>query len=75
MSDQNKREQENQAPTLWQSWFSVLSGFFGVQSSARRKRDFTHGKASHFIILGLLATVLLIGLLVGLVKLATSLAG
>lgn len=53
----------------------MLSGFFGVQSSAKRKRDFTHGKASHFILLGALATVLLISLLIGMVKLATSLGG
>lgn len=75
MAGKDDREQKHQTPTLWQSWVSVLSGFFGVQSSAKRERDFTHGKASHFILLGLLATVLLIGLLVGMVKLATSLAG
>jgi len=62
-------------PTLWQSWMSVMAAFFGVQSSANRERDFTRGKASHFILLGLLATVLLIAVLVGLVKLATTLAG
>ncbi|MES1927568.1 DUF2970 domain-containing protein [Salinisphaera sp. T31B1] len=56
-------------PTLWQSWMSVLAAFFGVQSSANRERDFTRGKASHFILLGLLATVLLIGLLIGVVVL------
>jgi Mg/Co/Ni transporter MgtE len=75
VADEGDRERKDQTPTLWQSWVSVLSGFFGVQSSAKRKRDFTHGKASHFILLGLLATGLLISLLVGVVKLVTSLAG
>ena len=50
-----------------------MAAFFGVQSSANRERDFTRGKASHFILLGLLATVVLIGVLIGLVKIATSL--
>ena len=75
MADSNDRERHARPPTLWQSWMSVLAAFFGVQSSANRERDFTRGKASHFILLGVLATVLLIALLVGLVKLATSLAG
>jgi len=61
-------------PTLWQSWMSVMAAFFGVQSSANRERDFTRGKASHFILLGLLATVLLISLLVGVVMLIMRLA-
>ena len=42
--------------------------------SENRERDFTRGKASHFILLGVVATVLLVVLLVGLVKLATSVA-
>lgn len=75
MARDDNREREGKPPTLWQSWVSVLAAFFGVQSSANRERDFTRGKASHFILLGLLATILLIVLLVGLVKLATSLAG
>lgn len=54
---------------------SVLAAFFGVQSSANRERDFSRGKASHFILLGLLATVLLIAILVGVVTLVTTLAG
>ncbi|MBO9469866.1 DUF2970 domain-containing protein [Endozoicomonas sp. G2_2] len=52
---------------------SVMAAFFGVQSSANRERDFTRGKASHFILLGLLATVVLIAVIIGLVKLAMSL--
>lgn len=62
------------APTLWQSWMSVLAAFFGVQSSANRERDFTSGKASHFILLGLLATAVLIGLLAGIVALIMRMA-
>jgi len=43
-------------PTLWQVIASVSASFFGVQSSKNRERDFKHGKAAHFIVIGLLAT-------------------
>lgn len=59
---------ERQAPTLWQTLTSVLAAFFGVQSSANRKRDFTYGKASHFIVIGLIVTVLLVIGIVVLVR-------
>lgn len=78
MSDADRSHRDDDArrpPTLWQSWMSVMAAFFGVQSSANRERDFTRGKASHFILLGLLATVLLVLVLVGVVRLAMALAG
>ena len=65
---------ERRPPTLWQSWMSVLAAFFGVQSSQNRERDFTRGRASHFIVLGLLATALLVLVLVGAVWLAMAMA-
>ncbi len=49
--------------------FSVFAAFIGVQSDKNRKRDFTEGKFSHFVIIGLLAVVLFIGALVGIVSL------
>ena len=42
--------------TLWDTVASVGASFFGVQSSKNRERDFKHGKASHFVLVGLLAT-------------------
>ena len=42
--------------TLWQTIASVGAAFFGVQSSKNRERDFKHGKAAHFIAIGLVAT-------------------
>lgn len=75
MAGPSHDRREREAPTLWQTWMSVLAAFFGVQSSANRERDFTRGKASHFILLGLLATLLLIAVLLGAVKLITTLAG
>lgn len=57
-------------PTFWQTAGSVLAAFFGVQSSANRKRDFNRGKPVHYIVLGLMATVLFVVLLLGVVNLA-----
>ena len=39
--------------TFWQVLGSTLAAAFGVQSSKNRQRDFTHGKASHFILMGI----------------------
>lgn len=57
-------------PTLWQMLQSILAAAFGVQSGKNRARDFTHGKASHFIALGTLFTLVFILALIGLVQLA-----
>lgn len=42
---------------------SVAAAFFGVQSEANRKQDFTQGKFSHFVIAGIIGVVLFIGAL------------
>ena len=62
-------------PTLWQVIASVAASFFGVQSSKNRERDFKHGKAAHFIVIGLLATATFVGLVIMLVRLALHQAG
>ena len=51
---------------------SVLSAAFGVQKRKNLERDFTEGKPAHFIIAGLIATILFIFLLFGLVILITN---
>ena len=52
----------NEKPlTLFQMIGSVLASFFGVQSSKNRERDFKRGKASQFIIVGILMTVVWYG--------------
>ena len=48
---------------------SVAAAAFGVQSNANRERDFTHGKASHFIVAGILGTVVFLLLIAFVVKL------
>jgi len=67
--------EEPKPPTLWQVIASVAASFFGVQSSKNRARDFKHGKAAHFIVIGLLATASFVALVIMLVRLALHQAG
>jgi hypothetical protein len=53
----------------------VLAAAFGVQSGKNRARDFTHGKPSHFVVLGILFTAVFALTLFGIVKLVLHLAG
>jgi hypothetical protein len=62
-------------PTLWQMLHSVVAAAFGVQSGKNRARDFTHGKPSHFVVLGIVFTVIFALTLFGIVKLVLHLAG
>lgn len=39
---------------------SVLAAMFGVQSSKNRERDFTKGKPSTYIVIGIIMTVLFV---------------
>jgi hypothetical protein len=71
----NEPPKPEKAPTLGQVIASVLASFFGVQSSKNRERDFKHGKAAHFIVVGLLATAAFVGLVILLVRLALHQAG
>ena len=66
---------QQQPPGLVEVIKSVLASFFGVQSSKRRERDFTHGKPIHYILVGLLATVLFILIIWSVVSLVLYLAG
>ncbi|MDB6443880.1 MULTISPECIES: DUF2970 domain-containing protein [Pseudomonas] len=66
---------DNKPPTLLQMVHSVLAAAFGVQSGKNRARDFTHGKPSHFVILGIAFTVVFALTLFGIVKLVVHLAG
>ena len=62
-------------PTFWQVLHSVMAAAFGVQSAKNRTRDFTHGKPSQFLLLGLLFTVFFALTLFGIVKLILHMAG
>jgi hypothetical protein len=69
--DRAATELENIAPdkvTLWQTVWSVLAAFYGVQSSKARQRDFTKGDPLTFILVGVVLTAAFIGVLLGIVK-------
>ena len=68
-------KQEGRAPSLLSVLGSVLASMFGVQSSRKREEDFTHGKPSQYIIIGLLVTVAFMLAIWGVVSLVMNLAG
>mgnify|MGYP003600903945 CR=1 FL=1 len=68
-------DQSNKPPTFWQVLHSVMAAAFGVQSAKNRSRDFSHGKPSQFLVMGLLFTVVFALTLFGIVKLILYLAG
>ncbi len=73
MNTENKDQQ--QGPSFLGVLGSVLASMFGVQTSRRREADFTRGKPIHYILVGLLVTVVFILTVWGVVKLVLSLAG
>ncbi len=62
-------------PSLFQVILSVLASFFGVQNRQNFERDFKHGKAAHYIVIGLAMTIVLVVALVSLVKLVLRVSG
>lgn len=62
-------EEEPETLTFWQVLSSTLAAAFGVQSSKNRERDFTKGKPSHFIFMGIGFTVVFVLIIVGVVSL------
>lgn len=76
-SNPDPDQSQPEAPPLgfWATVGSVAASFFGVQSQRNRERDFTRGKASHFIFIGLAMTVLLVVGLVVIVRVVLRQAG
>jgi len=70
MSDNPQQQQK--PPGLKALIQSVLAAALGVQSSKNRERDFTDGKASHFIVAGIVFTFLFIATVATIVNLVTT---
>ena len=68
-------EKGTETPSFFSVLGSVLASMFGVQSNRKREQDFTHGRPSQYIIIGLLVTVVFILTIWGLVSLVMNLAG
>lgn len=54
---------------------SVLAAMFGVRGRRAHERDFTKGRPSAYILVGLIFTAMFVGLLVGLVALILHFSG
>ncbi len=74
-NEQHKPKQDSDGMTFKQTFMSVLAAALGVQSSKARQRDFTKGKPSHFIMLGVAFTLTFVLIIVGVVNLVLYLAG
>ena len=71
-----KQEQQSPGPMRFRdTLMSVLAAALGVQSNKARERDFSQGKPSHFIMLGLGFTALFVLIVLGVVKLVLKLSG
>ena len=60
--------------TIVQMFGSALAAMVGVQSKEKRERDFARGKASHFIIVGVVLTALFVLAMAGVVTLVINVA-
>ncbi len=68
-NEQNEGSADDQVKlSFWQVLGSTLAAAFGVQSSQNRERDFSQGKASHFIIMGIAVTLIFVVMIVGVVS-------
>jgi len=66
--------QDDRPLSFWQILGSTLAAAFGVQSSKNRQRDFSKGKASHFMMMGVGFTTVFVLIMVGLVNLILNLS-
>lgn len=62
-------------PSWREALGSVLSAFMGVQSNARRERDFNRASPLRFIVVGVLLTATFVSTLIVVVHLIVALAG
>lgn len=77
---QNSTNDTQQEPTqqgtgFWSTVKSIVGAMFGVQSEAQRQKDFQQGSALHFIIGGLVFTIVFIFTILYFVNSALESAG
>lgn len=75
MNDQTEQDNKNKAPSLLDVTKSVLSAMLGVQKNKNYERDFQYGKPWQYIVVGLIAVGLFIGIIVTVVNVVMSSAG
>jgi len=74
-SSNNQDSEQVRDLSFWELVKSTSSAFVGVQSNANRERDFSRGKLSHFIWMGLLFGLLFVLTLIGVVQLVLHFSG
>lgn len=60
---------QDQRPSIGRVCKSVAAAFFGVQSGEKHHHDANQGKLHHYVIAGLIATVIFVLALIGVVQL------
>lgn len=73
--DSDGTGRDERSPGLLEVARSVGAAFFGVQSEANRRRDFTHGRPIHYIVVGAVATVVFVLALIAIVRVILASAG
>lgn len=68
-------EKDQKAPSLLDVARSVLWAMIGVQKSKNHERDFKHGKAWQYIVVGLIGVAIFITIIINVVKFALSMSG
>ena len=66
---------KGRAPSFIDVLGSVLASMFGVQSNRKREQDFTHGKPSHYVMVGLLVTIVFVLMVWAVVQVVMKVAG
>lgn len=61
--------------SFWRIVASIWAAFLGVQKRVHLEEDFTHGRASHYIVAGIVFVILFILVVVGVVQVVLSMAG
>jgi hypothetical protein len=56
--DTDNKDDDNSPITFWEMMGSVLGAFVGIQSQAKRERDFKRMKPHHVIIAGIMLMIL-----------------
>ena len=68
-NDQHRREEPEEHIGFWQIAASTIAAAFGVQNRANKERDFAAGKPHHFIVAGIVFTVLFVVTMIVIVNL------
>jgi hypothetical protein len=72
MADRQNGKSPQKSPNIFQVIGSVLSAFIGIQSGKNRERDFKHGKPWHFIVTGIVLTVIFVLIVITVVRVVIS---